>query len=91
MTQKENDRVPFSLRECKDRKKGLRIASRIGNIFWVRLLVRVGAGVLARTSPPAPSPMEMGSLTLGWTPGIVLFLAGKRALQCQQQEEHHEG
>ena len=89
MTQKENDRVPFSLRECKDRKKGLGITSRIGNIFWVRRLARASAAVLARTS--SPSLMERGNLTLGWAPGLVLFLVGQGALQCKEQEEHHEG
>ena len=89
MTQKENDRVPFSLRECKDRKKALGITRRIGNIFWVRRLAHASAAILVGAS--SPSLMERGSLTLGWTPGLILFLARKRALQCQQQEEHHEG
>ena len=33
MTQKENDRVPFSLRECKDRKKASGITMALRNIF----------------------------------------------------------
>ena len=83
MTQKENDRMSFSLRECKDRKKGQPITMMRRNIFAVRLLAR---GHLT----PGPSPWGDGGLTLGRPPGWVWVVGGEGALQGEEQEEDHE-
>ena len=68
MTQKENDRMPFSLRECKDRKKGSGITMRLRNIFSVRLLAPA-------SSLPLPFWPCDRLLMLGGTPSWVLVVA----------------
>ena len=67
--------MPFSLRECKDRKKGWAIPMMLRNIFAVRLL----------------APGNRLSLGLGGTPAGVLFLTRQRALQGKKQKENNEG
>lgn len=69
MTQKENGRVPFSLRECKDRKKGLGITMAARNIFWVRLL--------AQSSQLYAMPFAFREMPSSRTPTGVVLIMGK--------------
>ena len=79
--------MPFSLRECKDRKKGRAITMVMINIFSVRLLAQLFTWKSHRWLLPYG---DANRTLLGRTPSRVGVGAGQRALQGKQQKKDHE-